>query len=38
MQLTQDQLADYRRDGFLILPDLFSAAEVSALKADLRRD
>lgn len=37
MQLTHDQLAAYRRDGFLVLPGLFSAAEVSAMKADLRR-
>ncbi len=37
MRLTTSQLADYRRDGFLILPEQFSAAEVAAMKADLAR-
>lgn len=37
MQITQSQLAQYDRDGFLIFPNLFSAAEVAAMKAELKR-
>ena len=37
MLLTATQLEQYRRDGFLILPGLFSAAEVQVLKDDLPR-
>jgi hypothetical protein len=37
MLLTVTQLEQYRRDGFLILPGLFSAAEVQVLKDDLPR-
>jgi ectoine hydroxylase len=37
MQLTKDQLASYERDGFLVLPELFSMREVEAMKADLKR-
>src|SRR5258708_18682917 len=37
MKLTQDQLRAYARDGFLILPNLFSPDEVQAMKRDLRR-
>ena len=37
MQLTPSQLSDFRRDGFVILPELFSAAEVAAMKQDLAR-
>lgn len=35
--LTERQIAQYDRDGFLILPDWFSAAEVAAMKAELGR-
>ncbi len=37
MQLSKDQLASYERDGFLVLPELFSMREVEAMKADLQR-
>jgi ectoine hydroxylase len=37
MRLTPSQLAAYERDGFLILPELFDAAEVAAMKAELER-
>jgi ectoine hydroxylase len=37
LRLTTSQLRDYRRDGFVILPDHFSAQEVAAMKADLAR-
>ena len=37
MKLTQDQLGAYARDGFLILPNLFSPDEVQAMKRDLQR-
>jgi ectoine hydroxylase len=37
MRLTPEQLAAYRRDGFVILPEHFSTAEVAAMKADLAR-
>lgn len=30
--LTTKQLADWNRDGFLVLPDLYSAPEISALR------
>ena len=32
MRLTDRQLADYERDGYIFLPELFSAAEVAAMK------
>ena len=32
MKLTDAQLADYERDGFLILPDVFSRMEVQVLR------
>lgn len=32
MTLTNDQLADLERDGYLILPDVFSAEEVALLR------
>jgi ectoine hydroxylase len=35
MKLSLEQLKQFREDGFLILPDLFSAAEVAALRAEL---
>jgi len=37
MQLTRAQLDQYERDGFLVLPGLFSAAEVAAMKGELAR-
>ena len=37
MRLTTTQLDQYRRDGFLILPGLFSPSEVQVLKDDLPR-
>jgi len=35
MQLTADQLAAFERDGFLILPELFSPEEVAVIRAAL---
>ena len=35
MKLSQDQLSRYAEDGFLILPELFSAEEVALLQAQL---
>ena len=37
MRLSKDQLTIYDRDGFLVLPELFSPREVEAMKADLQR-
>lgn len=37
MQLTKDQITTYERDGFLVLPEVFSVEEVEAMKADLKR-
>lgn len=37
MRLTPAQIQAYERDGFLVLPELFSPAEVEAMKADLAR-
>src|SRR4029450_12689510 len=37
MQLTQVQSQRYERDGFLVLPGLFSPREVAAMKQDLAR-
>ena len=37
MRLTDSQLARYEDDGFLILPSLFSAAEVETLRSELAR-
>jgi ectoine hydroxylase len=37
MVLTKQQLADYDRDGYLVIPDVFSAEEVSALRAEIER-
>jgi len=37
MRLTATQLADFRTQGFLILPELFSRAEVDVLRADAAR-
>lgn len=35
MQLTPDQLNSYDRDGYLFLPDYFSAAEIEVLRSQL---
>lgn len=37
MKLSRDQLDAYRRDGFLVFPELFSADEVAAMKSELAR-
>ena len=37
MKLTDTQIAQFREDGFLILPSLFSPDEVRVLKAELPR-
>ena len=37
MKLTDTQIAEFREDGFLILPSLFSPEEVGVLKAELPR-
>ncbi|HLB43972.1 MAG TPA: phytanoyl-CoA dioxygenase family protein [Candidatus Limnocylindrales bacterium] len=37
MNLTHDQLDRLDRDGFLVLPNLFSTAEVAVLRAELPR-
>jgi ectoine hydroxylase len=36
--LTAKDITTYRRDGLLVLPDLFSLAEVAALRAAFERD
>jgi ectoine hydroxylase len=37
MHLTDAQLAEYDSNGFLILPDAFTAAELALLRTELRR-
>ena len=37
MNLTATQRAQYERDGFVIFPDLFSAAEVAVLRQEVAR-
>jgi ectoine hydroxylase len=37
MRLTPEQLERYEREGFIILPELFSTDEVAAMKAELKR-
>jgi ectoine hydroxylase-related dioxygenase (phytanoyl-CoA dioxygenase family) len=37
MKLTQEQLWQYREQGFVVLPSAFSAEEIRALKAELPR-
>ena len=37
MRLTQEQLRQFEQDGFLILPQLFSAAEVEVLRTAMDR-
>jgi ectoine hydroxylase len=36
--LTEEDIATYRRDGLLVVPDLFDSAEVAALCAAFERD
>ena len=38
MRLSNEQLARYREDGVLVLPGLFSAEEVAALRRPLLVD
>ncbi len=38
MNLTQEQVELYRKDGYLFLPSLFSAAELELLKAEVRAE
>jgi len=35
MELTSEQLEQYERDGFLLVPDLFDESELGVLKAEL---
>src|SRR5687768_1549522 len=37
MKLSAQQLAQFERDGFVIFPDLFSQAEIDALRAETAR-
>jgi ectoine hydroxylase len=37
MRLSDEQLAHYQRDGFLIFPELLSADEIAAMKSELQR-
>jgi len=37
MKLSEDQVARFARDGYLFLPEMFSAAEVGVLAAESRR-
>jgi len=37
VQLSDAQIEDYRRDGFVILPELFTPAEVAVLRAETDR-
>ena len=37
MRLSKTQIESYRRDGFLRLPGLFSAAEVAGIRAEIER-
>ena len=37
MELTTEQLERFERDGFLILPDLFSRAEIAILRREVAR-
>ncbi len=37
MRLTESQLAEYDREGFLVLPDLFARDEVDLLRAEAHR-
>ena len=35
MQLTQDQLDQFERDGYVFIPDLFSAEEIAVMKGEV---
>ena len=37
MQLTADQFDAYRRDGFIVFPDLFASSEIAVLRAETDR-
>ncbi|EKT4543491.1 Ectoine dioxygenase [Pseudomonas hunanensis] len=37
MKLTETQLAEYKTNGFVVLPSLFSEEEVKKMKSELRR-
>src|SRR2546430_2554935 len=37
MQLSDEQVARFRRDGFLLFPGLFSKAEIAVLRAETAR-
>src|SRR5258708_14018852 len=37
MRMTDAQVAQYQRDGFIIFPALFSKAEIAALRAETAR-
>src|SRR3954464_15980755 len=37
MRMTDAQLAQYQRDGFIIFPNLFSRAEIESLRAETAR-
>ncbi len=37
MHLTEEQLQRFSRDGFLILPNLFSSAEIAVLRTAMDR-
>src|SRR6266581_2642311 len=37
MQLSEEQVARFRRDGFLLFPGLFSKAEIAVLRAETAR-
>ncbi|MDB5839663.1 MAG: phytanoyl-CoA dioxygenase family protein [Herminiimonas sp.] len=37
MKLTKEQIADYHRDGYLIIPDAFSREEVNSLRSEIDR-
>ncbi|SAK77952.1 phytanoyl-CoA dioxygenase [Caballeronia catudaia] len=37
MELTKQQIADYHRDGFIVIPNCFSTEEVHALRRDTER-
>ena len=37
MELNERQLAQFRRDGYLIFPELFSKAEIAVLRAETAR-
>src|SRR5690242_19000843 len=37
MRMSNAQLEQYRRDGFIVFPDLFSRAEIDTLRAETAR-